>query len=341
MNKGRYQDRVLELQQERLQEFSDNQQRWLNSIQIGLFDYLENLRRQPKENWHSIQNDHRLAQQLFEIDSEGELTWPNSTFAPLTENEAAFKAVYEAGNLLLTESKAEDATAGSPFHWSTWFEGPGQQWAYWVKEDAGTTLGVVIDRTAFMSEAIAQLPDTPDSSLSSRTAPETFQLVNETGELLYLWGAAEIETNTTDFISVSLPHPLNTWQVKLISQVIATPPWYQQPLVLSMAASIFGLAVVTLIAAYYLYTETRREFQRAQQRVSFVNQVSHEFKTPLTNIQLYSELLDESIETDTGNKYLNIIQEETHKLRPDDCQRANLCQGSEDDSQSKSQVLGS
>ena len=98
------------------------------------------------------------------------------------------------------------------------------------------------------------------------------------------------------------------------SSAIATPPWYNQPLVLAMAASIIGLSVVTLISAYYLYTETRREFQRAQQRVSFVNQVSHEFKTPLTNIQLYSELLEESVIDEGGNKYLGIIQEESRKL---------------------------
>jgi signal transduction histidine kinase len=104
------------------------------------------------------------------------------------------------------------------------------------------------------------------------------------------------------------------WRIQLSSSAIATPPWYNQPLVLAMAASIIGLSVITLISAYYLYTETRREFKRAQQRVSFVNQVSHEFKTPLTNIQLYSELLEESVIDEGGNKYLGIIQEESRKL---------------------------
>lgn len=271
------------------------------------------MRRESRETWPQKQNEHRLVYLLFEIDSGGELSWPNPALIPLTEKETAFREFYQSGNLYLAPESGEARTQGSPFQWTTWFDGPGQQWAFWTQNSDGTTTGIVVDRSAFMAEAIAQLPDSNNETNSKATA-EAFTLLNETGTALYTWGTSDLDPQLASSINVSLPTPLNMWSVQLTTAATSSTVWYQQPLVLSMAASLIGLAVVTLIAAYYLYSETRREFQRAQQRVSFVNQVSHEFKTPLTNIQLYSELLDDSVETDKGNKYLGIIQEETHKL---------------------------
>jgi signal transduction histidine kinase len=52
------------------------------------------------------------------------------------------------------------------------------------------------------------------------------------------------------------------------------------------------------------------------QRVSFVNRVSHELKTPLTNIRMYAELLDENLsEADTdARKQTEIIVSESRRL---------------------------
>ena len=61
----------------------------------------------------------------------------------------------------------------------------------------------------------------------------------------------------------------------------------------------------------------------AEQRVNFVNQVSHELKTPLTNIRLYAELLEENLpvkgEVESGEdnrfrKYLEVITSESQRL---------------------------
>ena len=48
----------------------------------------------------------------------------------------------------------------------------------------------------------------------------------------------------------------------------------------------------------WLYRESTRELRLAGQRVSFVNQVSHELKTPLTNIRMYAELLEQHVAAD-------------------------------------------
>ena len=52
----------------------------------------------------------------------------------------------------------------------------------------------------------------------------------------------------------------------------------------------------------------------AQNQVTFVNQVSHELKTPLTNIRLYSELLQSKLSDPGEQDHLDIIVNEAGRL---------------------------
>jgi signal transduction histidine kinase len=68
--------------------------------------------------------------------------------------------------------------------------------------------------------------------------------------------------------------------------------------------------------ATYFWREHSREMREAEQRVNFVNQVSHELKTPLTNIRLYAELLKDSLPEDDprGERYTEVILSESQRL---------------------------
>ena len=83
-----------------------------------------------------------------------------------------------------------------------------------------------------------------------------------------------------------------------------------------MFAGLLALGVMLMGLTIYLYRESARELRDARQRVGFVNQVSHELKTPLTNIRMYAELLDRDInEDDTrARKKLDIIVSESQRL---------------------------
>lgn len=80
---------------------------------------------------------------------------------------------------------------------------------------------------------------------------------------------------------------------------------------------LLGILVAAILAGgSLLLMQARRSEQEAAQKTSFVANVSHEFKTPLTTIRLYSELLEQGRVRDAaqGGEYLRTIGRETQRL---------------------------
>jgi len=78
--------------------------------------------------------------------------------------------------------------------------------------------------------------------------------------------------------------------------------------------AIFVFAI--LAGGSLLLRQARRSELEAAQKTSFVANVSHEFKTPLTTIRLYAELLEQGRVRDEkqGEDYLRTIGRETQRL---------------------------
>jgi signal transduction histidine kinase len=83
----------------------------------------------------------------------------------------------------------------------------------------------------------------------------------------------------------------------------------------------FGLLIAILLVAiaigsWLIFADLRRQLRLAQQKTDFVSNVSHELKTPLTSIRMFSELLADGRQVDEEKRrtYLQIIHTETARL---------------------------
>lgn len=84
---------------------------------------------------------------------------------------------------------------------------------------------------------------------------------------------------------------------------------YDRDILFAAGLSAFLVALAGGIAFLYL----NRALRLAEHRVSFVNQVSHELKTPLTNILLNADLAIDGADP-AGRKRLAMVQEEARRL---------------------------
>ena len=80
-----------------------------------------------------------------------------------------------------------------------------------------------------------------------------------------------------------------------------------------------GAAIVLLLGAigigsWLIWRDVGRQVRLARQKTDFVSNVSHELKTPLTSIRMFSELLANNPDADRQKRYSEIIVNESSRL---------------------------
>jgi signal transduction histidine kinase len=84
-----------------------------------------------------------------------------------------------------------------------------------------------------------------------------------------------------------------------------------------LVGGLIAAGVALLGVSIYFYREHAGEMRSASQKVSFVNQVSHELKTPLTNIRMYAELAADKLDAESDpelGKCLGVVSDESGRL---------------------------
>lgn len=118
------------------------------------------------------------------------------------------------------------------------------------------------------------------------------------------------------FVSVEIGETLPHWE---IAAYLLNPDrlTHSTRMLAWTLGSMVGLLVLAIAAGSWLIVaDLQRQTKLARQKTDFVSNVSHELKTPLTSIRIFSELLAEGRVTDepTRQSYLKIITAEVARL---------------------------
>jgi len=146
-----------------------------------------------------------------------------------------------------------------------------------------------------------------------RPYPGLLSLSTVTGIPLHQWGDHRAGSDRLPLASLICSAPLSQWSLAYTPANTEFPEPFLFPILLGVGSG----CVLVVALAWTFFRENAREIRVAEQRVSFVNQISHELKTPLTNIRLYAEMASSRVE-DTGDaitmRQLGVVGTETARL---------------------------
>ncbi len=118
------------------------------------------------------------------------------------------------------------------------------------------------------------------------------------------------------FVATEIGEILPHWEIAVYLLNPAKLSQSARTLQLTLGLLIAVLLLAISVGSWLIVTDLNRQLTLARQKTDFVSNVSHELKTPLTSIRMFSELLADGRVTDAARQrsYLGIISAETARL---------------------------
>lgn len=180
----------------------------------------------------------------------------------------------------------------------------------WLRPDADSLIAFTIDSAALQATTRGYL----EAWLAGPFTP-----LRESGELVSLAGpdAVPLVSLTASVVpgpaALVMPHrtSLGEWQVQAWDRQVVAIEHDAVPLIAGG-----GIACALVALGAFLFLQQRRALKLAEERVSFVNRVSHELGSPLTNILLNLDLAGAALGDRAGEsrRRLALVHEEVQRL---------------------------
>ena len=195
----------------------------------------------------------------------------------------------------------------STLSWSGWHVGD-SVFIFWHRFADGSLSCALMNPQMLMKSLFQRLPQ-PGLAIP----PGRMMLTTVKGIPLHEWGKKLPGSEGSPVAHRACSEPLSQWEMAYTPANEEFPKPYLFPILLGVSSGI----VLVFVVGWLYFHESASEIRVAQQRVTFVNQISHELKTPLTNIRLYAEMAAHRAESQgdsIAKRQLGVVEAETCRL---------------------------
>jgi len=254
------------------------------------------------------------------ITSRSQAPTDNRQSSPLIQSYRRFQSGRQKLMKMAREQPAEpsratidDGMAKQPLSgWIPWFSDNSLYLLGWVQPIPGQIIyGIDLEVMTLLSRLILDFP-----AADSLPQGMVYALVDGSGKILHQAGQNPVQSGRQPDIGISLSPQLPHWQVAVFftDDSVSQTAGRRFFLLSGLLLSIFSIAII--VGGALLTRQAFRNFKDARQKTSFVSNVSHELKTPLTSIRMYAELLSENRIKSPGKRkrYLQVIVNESQRL---------------------------
>ena len=193
--------------------------------------------------------------------------------------------------------------------WIPWFAENRLYILGWTKKrEDSPVYGVELELMTLLSRLIGNFPQVAPGQPG-------YALVDDSGRLLHQAGDIKIDKETIPLLRVPLEPHLPHWSLAVYLPDNRSTGAGNKFMVLALLLLFIFIAAIAA-GGFLLMRNARQNMIDAQQKTSFVSNVSHELKTPLTSIRMFAELLLEGRVRDQEkkHKYLSVIVSESRRL---------------------------
>ncbi|HNQ97805.1 MAG TPA: histidine kinase dimerization/phospho-acceptor domain-containing protein, partial [Treponemataceae bacterium] len=179
---------------------------------------------------------------------------------------------------------------------------------YWERRGEWI-VGCELDMDA-VREKISELAGNPSDAVRS------LAILDQAGLPLVLVPGVPLESWRTPLVSGEISEALPYWETAVILTDASAFESRVRSSRYALTALVLSLAMSVSLGAFFLWRYSANQLLEARKRTGFVTTVSHELKTPLTSIRMYSEMLAEGADDDheKRKRYLDRIVGESERL---------------------------
>ncbi|MBN1525260.1 MAG: HAMP domain-containing histidine kinase [Spirochaetales bacterium] len=179
---------------------------------------------------------------------------------------------------------------------------------FWKKTKEGHFLGCVIDEELLQDRITAILPELSNSRRILTVLDENAEPIAQPEGIDINW--------RQPFVAQEIHEALPRWEV---AAYMSDPEYIHTEAVSTtntLWVIISALLFFLLVGGVIIISFLMQEIRLAEQKTSFVANVSHELKTPLTSIRLFAEMLVSGVKTarKKQDEYLRLMLTETERL---------------------------